>query len=315
MSVRRKISATAMAFALGVGGLAATASTAQAQPARPTVRAATVAASTAAEQTAQLAAAPPRQDSAARPVIFVHGINGLANTNCAAKWKNAMQAIKGSGWRGELVTFGYYNRDRNCTFQHPGTLNTPLETIGLDLAWDIYNHYTLRGMPVDIIAHSMGGLITRYALDAVAKHVHGAPPKLYVEDVATLGTPHDGANQRYTDLCKFKLQCRQMAPGSDFLKSLGRNPQSAMGTDWTLIGSGDDKYVPLPSAIDLAHSNWGHKVEYPWFDGLSHTDLWQQSKGKYAQLYWNFYDKHWHRTTGPAPLTVAKNGIYWWWRW
>ena len=45
--------------------------------------------------------------------------------------------------------------------------------------------------PVDVVAHSMGGLIVRFAL---AKQSVGAWPALEVEDVITLGSPHGGVN-------------------------------------------------------------------------------------------------------------------------
>jgi hypothetical protein len=46
------------------------------------------------------------------------------------------------------------------------------------------------GVPVDVVAHSQGGLVARQALSAPAGV---APPALPVEHLVTLGTPHHGA--------------------------------------------------------------------------------------------------------------------------
>ena len=60
--------------------------------------------------------------------------------------------------------------------------------------WPNYvdSDYTNKGKPVDIVGHSMGGLIARVALLGSAQGWEGFPPKLNVDNVVTLSTPHQG---------------------------------------------------------------------------------------------------------------------------
>ena len=63
---------------------------------------------------------------------------------------------------------------------------------------------------IDIVAHSMGGIITRLALQdpSFAKHIH---------TLVTLATPHNGTQlARYVDTVKIK----ELRPSSDLLQEL-----------------------------------------------------------------------------------------------
>jgi pimeloyl-ACP methyl ester carboxylesterase len=224
---------------------------------------------------------------AARPVYFIHGWNLSANTDCAATWSKMTQSFRDWGLKGNtdlthvqagevgFHTVGYYHGDLNCNTpinangDHskvlppqqaplPGpqphregshTANTPIEHLAHHLAWNIYETYSSRNQPIDVVAHSMGGLIIRYALAATQRHVADFPPYLLVEDVVTLGTPHGGSRGH-----KFapSLQGAEMDPGSSFIKSLvkyGFNPQGRGGTDWTTAGSDDDTAVAADRAV------------------------------------------------------------------
>lgn len=94
-----------------------------------------------------------------------------------------------------------------------GAVNDPIEHLGCALAWYIYDTYTSKGIPVDVVAHSMGGLIIRDALGESGTAVSGGgcntpangnpncfPPPLMVDAVATVGTPHGGLSNEYADL-------------------------------------------------------------------------------------------------------------------
>ena len=56
------------------------------------------------------------------------------------------------------------------------TTDRPIQDIARDLAIYIDANYTSRGRPVDIIAHSMGGLVARVALLGSAQGWDGSPP-------------------------------------------------------------------------------------------------------------------------------------------
>src|SRR5437868_1421287 len=154
-------------------------------------------AATASAVSTRVAAPPHRADGKSRPVIFVHGFDREADTNCAAAWKNARIVLRKHHWKARSYTFGYYGRDRNCNMHAKGTTDTRIQDVGAALARRIYKHFTSKGVAVDIVAHSMGGLVAKAAIQGTNKYGGQSrkwPSRLYVEDVVTLGTPHLGAN-------------------------------------------------------------------------------------------------------------------------
>ena len=83
------------------------------------------------------------------------------------------------------------------------------------------------------------------------------PPFLYVEDVITLGTPHQGSG--WASGCTWAYECVQMENGSSFVNYLGsnaQNPQADGGSDWTLASSYDDGVVSEGSGVGM---NANHK--------------------------------------------------------
>src|SRR5262249_31133924 len=142
-------------------------------------------------------------------------------------------------------TYCFYTDDKDCKINREGGYNTPLRHIGADLAWDIYNRFSRFNIPVDVIGHSMGGLILRAALAGVAHGDDGFPPYLLVEDAVTVSTPHHGT---YLAAMLVALgielpwtggpvqQAVDMEPNSDFLNWAEEAPQGYSGTFWTYIG-------------------------------------------------------------------------------
>ncbi|MHC3455708.1 esterase/lipase family protein [Streptomyces prasinus] len=195
-----------------------------------------------------------------------------------------------------------------------GSAEVSLRTLGKKLAWDIYRRYSRHGKSVDIISHSMGGLIARAALTGVERKLQGWPPYLYVEDVATLGTPHAGAAIGYACLVgRQSRQCKQMRPGSAFLNWAAHNPQSTQGTDWTLIGARDDGLVGMSA---LRMRGVGHRV---WYNGnnpgWNHGSLNEITTGRYRMVYENPPATAVEDPNGAAPARAAMNSLYWWRNW
>ncbi len=213
------------------------------------------------------AAEPPRGNTKNNPVIFIHGFKLTGGHDCASTWRNARTHFRNKGWTGSLVTFGYYGGNRNCIFQYDGNRDTSIHTVAHKLADFIWHHYTRHNIKVDVVAHSMGGLVIRSALLNVQRRTRGWPTRLYVEDVITLATPHRGTN--WGRGCDFRLQCRQMIPRSRFfseLQVLGNGagghpklPVSAMGTRWTVMSSFEDDITSEGSGVDVDAS---HKLQY-----------------------------------------------------
>ena len=265
---------------------------------------------------------PPRNNGLNEPIYWVHGIQRQKKGpafNCAS-WSKAITRYRGGSATGSMRTVAYYAKDTNCntrigtfkTYKSPG-----VRELGRLLAWDIYNRYTRHNVSVDAVGHSMGGLIIRAAVTGVQKKTKGFPPRLYVEDVVTLSTPHTGAG--FARLCGGS-QCADMRPKSAFLKWLNSNPQSTQGTDWTLIGTGDDDAVNWKSAVSYTKTaGWmsaGHKVVFYSGQKLEHSTVYKATSGAYHSRYWNFYDGQWReQARGAAPIVVARNGNYYWRLW
>lgn len=90
-----------------------------------------------------------------------------------------------------------------------------------------------QGSDVDIIAHSMGGLDSRWAVEKL-----GADR--YVDDLITLGTPHQGTYVAYLDVVT--PAGRDMDPGSDFLTELN-DGQLAESVDYLAVWSSADQLI------------------------------------------------------------------------
>jgi pimeloyl-ACP methyl ester carboxylesterase len=308
----RKSLAVLAAAAVAASGLAVVA----ASPATAATTAVTAASS-----------APKRNDGLGEPIYFVHGIQasvtGHPKANCN-QWNTAIKAYKAGGHNSESNTVAYYKGDTNCNTRIGSYENgVGVKELGRKLAWDIYNRYTKNGRSVDVVGHSMGGLIIRAAVTGVAKKEKNWPSKLYVEDAVTIGTPHTGTKW-WAKACKLQA-CKDMAPGSAFMKWLTPNPQSAQGTDWTVIGSADDKVVAWKSAISFNEKTAGslkpgHKVVFSAGQGLGHSDTYVTASGAWNSFYWNQREgkkanDFTNQAKGASPVVVARNANYYWRLW
>ncbi len=120
---------------------------------------------------------------------------------------------------------------------------------------------SLRNQKVDIVAHSMGGLVSRYYIE----HMGG---RQYVKSLTMLGTPNAGTDYA-AKMCAASRALHvvggaldngacDMDPGSPFLRSLNNSPGSHAGVSYSVItgsiGSGtlerpNDCIVPWKSAM------------------------------------------------------------------
>ncbi|WP_433174422.1 esterase/lipase family protein [Actinoallomurus sp. CA-150999] len=267
------------------------------------------------------AGVPKRTNNRTARVYLVHGVSTKGDNDCASTWRAALWSLKRDGWKGALYTVGYYKADRHCGVPVPGrsryTPNTSIKELGRAFAWLVYDRDTRYGRSVDVVGHSMGGLVVRAALTGVQKHQKGFPSRLYIANVATLDSPHAG---RLHMSCT-SLECRQMRgkDGGALLRWLGQNPQSTQGTDWTLIGSDADTKVPTSSALGMKA---GHKVRYSAEEHLSHggvalrPDPSHPARQGYHLWYRNSTRPGTHETKdGWAPLHMVEQALYFWQKW
>ena len=109
---------------------------------------------------------------------------------------------------------------------------------------------------VDIVAHSRGGLAARDYI----RNLGGARR---VAHLVTLGTPHHGTwSSRGCPGCG----CREMRPGSAYLKRLNAGDETPGPTGVTSIYSRQDGVVP-------ARSSWLRGARNVEMRGVTHTDL------------------------------------------
>jgi pimeloyl-ACP methyl ester carboxylesterase len=128
--------------------------------------------------------------------------------------------------------------------------------------------YQHPGVPIDLIAHSQGGLVVRSALGDELDWLDPRTPR--IANVVTLGTPHHGANlatagvllgetgmgdavetvagkARIAGIDPKSKSVRQLAETSSFIRDLNRRPVPD-GVRFTSIAARGDPVVPSPRA-------------------------------------------------------------------
>lgn len=243
-------------------------------------------------------------NKATTPIIFVHGYNdgtGCPSTD-VTMWNPLINDLVEDGWTGPKRAVGFYSCDKNvstspdnwiddfgshnvyystspcspvCSTHEYGTSghlshnrNTDIRHLAYHLAWFIYNNYSRNGQTVEIVAHSMGGLIVRWMLYAFANNAtigQGVfPSALYVNDVYTVSTPHNGTSYAFLG---GSYQAEEMQTGSTFVNAInattsGRNPQGTNGTDWTTMGNYPSDSDLVVSDTSAMHMDGAHKLLY-----------------------------------------------------
>ena len=122
---------------------------------RTTLVAAVAAASIGVIATPAAAAPPPvRADSQSRPVLLIHGYATGSGHDCNSYWGQASRGCPRGAEQGTIYTVGYYEANRNCNAViRRGNHEVPIESLGFDLAWWIYNNHSQYGRAVDVIGH------------------------------------------------------------------------------------------------------------------------------------------------------------------
>ncbi|QNP72241.1 hypothetical protein IAG44_24380 [Streptomyces roseirectus] len=259
------------------------------------------------------ASTPARNNSKSEDVLLVHGYDPVwaAKFDCKDYFKDVIKGFKDYKWKGKVRGVAFYKDDWNCDFRiAKGERDRGLKQLGKDLANKIYKDYTSKGKSVDLLGHSMGGLIIQAALTGVAKKESGFPKKLYVEDVVTLGTPHAGTGWGWGHDYQ---QTKDMRPKSSFLKWLKNNPQSTQATDWTAIGSNSDAIVSETSATAGGFKHWARYDNLPGVD--DHAALKAVGTGTHKMQYRNEPGGTSSWKKRGAPVDWATASLYYYTSW
>ena len=177
----------------------------------------------------------PLRDPSIRTVVLVHGLG--ANRACFYP----MQAY--------LAARGHR---RQLAYTHPSCPS--IEALAIQLKRRIDDE--VKGGRVDIVAHSLGGLIARF-------YVQQLGGDRRVDRVITLGSPHSGT---YASMFVPSSFVRQLEPDGPFLDHLAAQPLSKSVRFHTFGAAGDSLILPRESAmLDGA--------EHAMFDGHGHNSL------------------------------------------
>lgn len=124
------------------------------------------------------------------------------------------------------------------------------------------------GGPVDVVAHSMGGLDSRWAVEK-----EGAAD--LVDDLVTLGTPHQGTYAAYLGYAT--EGGRDMVPGSDFLTELN-DGRLAPNVEYSALWSSTDELV-VPQRFG--------KLPSPELDTAAEGRNVNTGRQEHVQLVWD----------------------------
>jgi triacylglycerol lipase len=175
------------------------------------------------------------------PIVFMHGFGASA-----AVWTTMVDRFKADGWTdAPLVTWTYDSNQSNITTAQ-------------QLATKIDSLLTATGAAkVDIIAHSMGGLSSRY----FTKNLSGAGK---VDAFVALGTPNHGTT--VANICPTQ-SCIEMRPGSSFLATLNADDETPGSPRYATWWTPCDQVTTPPESVILTGAVNTQTA------CISHTDL------------------------------------------
>jgi len=177
------------------------------------------------------AALTPAASFAVDPILFVHGYS-----RTASDWKTMIGRFEKDGWKKSQLSAYSYNTSQSN--------KTTAETIVKSEVEKLLS--STGASKVDIIAHSMGSLNTRWYIKFL-----GGESK--VDDWVSLGGPNHG-----TDFAKFcfSVSCVEMRQNSTFLNELNAGDETPgtvnYGTWWSPCDEiiNPDSSVPLSGATN-----------------------------------------------------------------
>lgn len=171
--------------------------------------------------------APPSSAATAkRPVLFVHGWNSSATT-----WDTMVANFKAAGYTdAELFRWSYDTSQSNTVTA--ADIANRVDSIRSTTGWD----------KVDVVAHSMGSLSSRYYL----KNLGG---DLEVDDWVSLGGPNHGTDT--ANLCT-QTSCQEMRIGSSFLAALNSGDESPGTPSYATWWSPCDTVINPDSSVSVS---------------------------------------------------------------
>lgn len=174
------------------------------------------------------AALSPASSLAVDPILFVHGWSGSASN-----WNTMISRFEKDGWtKSQLRAYSYNTSQSNKT-----TAETVVKS-------EVEKLLASTGAEkVDIIAHSMGSLNSRWYI----KFVSGGEAN--VDDWVSLGGPNHGTTA--ANFC-FSISCVEMRPGSTFLSELNAGDETPGAVNYGTWWSPCDEFINPDESVVLS---------------------------------------------------------------
>jgi triacylglycerol lipase len=195
----------------------------------------------------------PRGEITGRPVLLVHGF-----TQNGTNWWGLRRRLERAGRPTVAVSLG-----------------RPFRTVAAHSAALVARLRALAGEApdgVDVVAHSMGGIVLRHVL---AEHPDLAP---VVRRVVTLGSPHGGTAGARLAPPSWRVDFAQLAWGSPYLRALPALARVAPHAEITTVAATADLIV---YPIATCHERGARRVDLP---GLGHAGLLTRAEAHAAVL-------------------------------
>jgi triacylglycerol lipase len=176
---------------------------------------------------AVLLAGPASGASAREPILFVHGWSGAA-----WNWDVMIDRFRADGYpSAELRAFSYNTAQSNASTAQ----EVAAEVEGL--------RYRTGAERVDVVAHSMGSLSSRF-------HLRNLGGTARVDEWVSIGGPNHGT---YTAAaCSLVVSCRQMLPGSSFLDALNSGDETPGAVRYGTFWSPCDEIINPDTSVILS---------------------------------------------------------------
>ena len=278
------------------------------------------------------------------PVFFIHGFNALSTINCelGTEWGDTETLWNNEGFKLHR-SLGFYNADQ-CNYgrsqylntynsdcssyydsgSNDGTVNEDIRHTACLLAWFIWDHYSSKGTDIGIVAFSLGGIIIRQAMTDTVYRTE-FPPYLFISDVATMGSPHQGVADgaaKYMNIAKgcpgncVEIDQIQASNGvmfdlnsTSFRGGFGRDPQGESGTDWTTMASNNDEVLAFCTASSErkgAPTNVNGATICGFMPGATHLIAYSGASPEYCHVCQNSYRQD-NSTAWNADVSYSDN--------
>jgi triacylglycerol lipase len=170
----------------------------------------------------------PASSMALDPILFVHGWNGSASN-----WNTMVSRFEKDGYpKSHLSTYTYNSGTSNKTLAET-EVKTRVESL----------LKATGATKVDILAHSMGSLNSRWYV----KFVAGGQEK--VDDWVSFGGPNHGT--KAANIC-FSVTCTEMRIGSKFLTELNAGDETPGAVNYGTWWSPCDEFINPPESTILS---------------------------------------------------------------